>query len=117
MHNFKKLNIWLESMNFVKEIYFITRSFPKHELFGLTNQIRRAVVSIPSNIAEGSTKSDKEFSHYLEHAIGSSDEVETQTIISYYLSYISTEDFNKLLLMIQNLEKMIVSFRNRLTKE
>lgn len=83
------LNVWKESIKLVKEIYIITKCFPKEELYGLTNQIRRAVVSVPSNIAEGAArKSNKEFSQFLSISLGSLAEVETQLIISKELDYI-----------------------------
>ena len=79
----KELDVWNKAIGFVVEIYEITKSFPKEEMYGLTNQLRRAAVSIPSNIAEGAARnSDKEFIHFLYIALGSSAEVETQIIIS-----------------------------------
>jgi len=72
MHQFKELEIWKRSRYFCSEIYHITSSFPSDEKFGLTNQLRRASVSIPSNIAEGSSRnSNKDFSRFLEISIGS----------------------------------------------
>lgn len=83
MHRFKDLEIWKRSRIFCKEIYMVTVQFPDTEKFGLTNQLRRASVSIPSNIAEGaSRKSNKDFSRFLEIAIGSCYEIETQLLIS-----------------------------------
>lgn len=87
IHN--KLDVWQEAIDFVSEIYIVTKSFPKDEVYGLTNQIRRSAVSIPSNIAEGSTRqSDKEFIQFLYIAMGSLSELETQIIIATNLSYI-----------------------------
>lgn len=83
MHRFKDLEIWKRSRIFCKEIYMVTVQFPDTKKFGLTNQLRRASVSIPSNIAEGaSRKSNKDFSRFLEIAIGSCYEIETQLLIS-----------------------------------
>ncbi|MEM7484815.1 MAG: four helix bundle protein [Bacteroidota bacterium] len=97
MHNFKKLKIWKNSMNLVSESYKITRNFPDYEKFGLTSQMNRCAISIPSNIAEGSSKSsDKHFKNYLETSLGSAFEWETQLIIAYNEKYISTDTFNKL---------------------
>jgi four helix bundle protein len=82
-HRFKELNIWKLSRVFCSEIYEVTSTFPDKEKFGLTNQLRRASVSIPSNIAEGSSrKSNKDFSRFLEIAIGSMYEIETQLLIA-----------------------------------
>ena len=85
-----KLNVWKEAINLVKMIYQLTQGFPKHELYALTNQVRRAAVSVPSNIAEGAARSsNKEFLYFLSIARGSLSEVETQVIISEQLGYIS----------------------------
>ncbi|OYX25092.1 MAG: four helix bundle protein, partial [Flavobacteriales bacterium 32-35-8] len=79
MHNFKKLKIWIESMELVSESYKLTRSFPKYETYGLMNQMNRCSVSIPSNISEGTSKSsNKHFNKYLEDSLGSAFEWETQ---------------------------------------
>lgn len=85
----KDLDVWKKSMESVIEIYRITGSFPKTEIYGLTNQLRRAAVSIPSNIAEGAARnSDKEFIHFLYIALGSLSETETQIIIASSLGYL-----------------------------
>ncbi len=84
-----ELEVWKRSIEFVTEIYRITTSFPKVELYGLTAQIRRAAVSVPSNIAEGATRgSDREFIHFLSIAMGSLSELETQLIIAKNLGYL-----------------------------
>jgi len=76
MNNFRELHVWKKAMNLVKEIYKSTKHFPKEEQFGLTNQIRRCAVSIPSNIAEGAGRgTKKDFSHFLDIAKGSSYEL------------------------------------------
>lgn len=86
MHRFKDLEIWNQSRSFCSDIYSVTSKFPETEKFGLTNQLRRASVSIPSNIAEGSSRSsDKEFMRFLEIAIGSAYEVDTQLLIAFDL--------------------------------
>ena len=85
MHNFKKLNIWVNAMSLVKDVYLLTSNFPKEEKFGLISQINRCSISIPSNIAEGSSRSsNKEFSHFIKIALGSLFELETQIILSSY---------------------------------
>ena len=82
MTDYKDLIIWQKSRLLVRTVYILTRKLPEEELFGLTNQVRRAVVSIPSNIAEGFNRgSDKEFIHFLRIAKGSAAEVETQLIL------------------------------------
>ncbi|MFK5879561.1 MAG: four helix bundle protein [Flavobacteriaceae bacterium] len=89
MHNYKKLNVWEESVNLVTDVYQLTDTFPNKEKFGLISQINRCSVSIPSNIAEGAGRSSKkEFSLFLGDALASSFELETQLIISNNLKFI-----------------------------
>jgi len=84
MRNFRDLKVWTESMDIAKSVYSILNSLPEFEKFGLCSQISRAAVSIPSNIAEGCGKSsNKEFKRYLEIALGSSYELETQLILAF----------------------------------
>ncbi len=87
--SFKDLVAWQKAMDLVVEIYAATERFPKHELYGLTSQIRRAAVSVPSNIAEGQAHFSKiAFRHYLRHAKGSIAELETQLLIAHRLKYL-----------------------------
>lgn len=96
MSDHKSLKVWHKSMNLVEEVYNVTRQFPDTEKYGLVNQIRRAAVSIPSNIAEDcGRKTDKEFVHFLRIAFGSSSELETQLILSQRLNYLSPKDFKQ----------------------
>ncbi len=89
----KELDVWKESMLLAKEVYFLTKSFPKDELYGITSQIRRASVSVPSNIAEGAARSsDKEFIQFLYISLGSLSELETQILLSRDLGFIGTLD-------------------------
>ena len=89
MRSHQKLNVWVESIALVKHIYTITKEFPKDETYGLTSQIRRAAVSIPSNIAEGAARnSKKEYLQFLYIARGSLSELETQLLISIEIGYI-----------------------------
>jgi four helix bundle protein len=84
----KDLKVWQESMDLVIQIYKLVENFPKHEVYGLSSQIRRASISIPSNIAEGAgRKGGKEFTRFLYIALGSLSEVETQLEISQRLNY------------------------------
>ncbi len=93
IRNHKDLEVWKKSMDLVSNIYKITESFPSKELYGLTNQIRRAAVSIPSNIAEGAARnSKKEFIQFLYIALGSLSELETQIIIANRLEYLNNLD-------------------------
>ena len=108
MHNFKELKVWQDSRKLCKAIYEITSKFPDYEKFGITNQIRRAVVSIPSNIAEGSGRnSDKDFSKFISYSLGSSYELETQLLIALDLNYIPENDLEKLLNELTVIQKML----------
>ena len=108
MNEYKKLRVWQESMNLVKEIYLVTFNFPSNEKYGLTNQLRRSAVSVPSNIAEGAGRNTKgEFKNFLGNANGSLFELETQLIISKNLNYINENDLNLFLPKIEILQKII----------
>ena len=99
----------------VKEIYQITGKFPPSEIYGLTNQIRRAAVSIPSNIAEGQGRnSAKEFRQFLGIALGSVAEIETQLIIAQEIGYLSNEKFDFLIISLDTIRKMIKSLAKAL---
>lgn len=94
---FHDLRVWQEAMNLTEAIYRATAEFPKHELYGLSSQMRRAAVSVPSNIAEGKGhRSDPEFVRFLFHARGSLLELETQILIARRLQYLSEEKADEL---------------------
>ena len=96
--SFKDLRVWQESMKFVVGVYRATEQFPRHELFGLTSQLRRAAVSVPSNIAEGKGhRSDREFGNFLLHARGSLLEAQTQVMIAKELQYLNDEEAKRIL--------------------
>ncbi len=96
MRNFRKLEVWKDSIVFTKRIYQQLESFPNHEKYELKSQIRRAAISIPSNIAEGASRqSSKEFARFLEIALGSAFEIETQLIISVELEAKSILNISK----------------------
>ncbi len=103
-------------MELAKKIFLITKSFPKEEQYGITSQIRRASVSVPSNIAEGSQRgSDKEFARYILISKGSLAELETQLILSEDFEYITSKKLNDLSLNMSELQKMLHSFHIKLT--
>lgn len=103
----KQLDVWNAAVDFVVEVYEATKDFPKEELYGLTNQVRRAVVSVPSNIAEGAGRnSSKEFTQFLHIALGSLAEVETQLVIAERLGYLSNG--NKLFQRVEAIRMMLV---------
>ena len=115
MHRFKDLEIWEKSRLFCSEIYSITSKFPQSEKFGLTNQLRRASVSIPSNIAEGSSRqSNKDFSRFSQIALGSAYEIETQLLIAFDLKFIKKEELDLLLMSINSIIKMTSKFKSTL---
>ncbi len=108
----KDLKVWKESMTLVIGVYRISQSFPKHEVYGLTSQMRRAAVSIPSNIAEGAgRKSNKEFMRFLYISLGSLAELETQLDIALRLEYIpENKEVNEQMIYIRRmLSKLIKS--------
>jgi len=115
MHRFKDLEVWKKSRLFCSEIYSITSKFPETEKFGLTNQLRRAAVSIPSNIAEGSSRhSNKDFIRFLQMTLGSAYEVETQLLIAYDLKFINQKELDSLLKNLESIIKMTSKFKSTL---
>lgn len=111
MEGYEKLIVWQKSMELVKEVYALTRNFPKSELFGLVSQMNRAVISIPSNIAEGYRRgSKKEFVHFLRNSFGSGAELETQLKISVNLDFVK----EKQILKSENLLKEIMRLLNKM---
>lgn len=108
MHDYKKLNVWKESLELITEIYKTTSKFPSTEKFGLISQINRCSISIASNIAEGAGRNtDGEFRQFLGTAKGSSYELETQLIVSNNLGYITSEELNTLIEKLEYVQKMI----------
>ena len=113
-HNYKNLKIWSLGMEIVDDIFEILKVFPTDERFGLISQISRCSISIPSNIAEGSSRTDKSFSHFIDISLGSSFELETQLIIAFNRKYITKQQLNKLEEKIAEFQKMTMSFQNKL---
>jgi four helix bundle protein len=117
IHKFRDLFVWQKSIAFVKEIYRITTKYPKSELFGLTSQIKRAAVSIPTNIAEGCGRnSNKELSRFIDIAIGSAFELETLLQISFELNYIEELEYNTLMKDLYEIQKMMYGLQQTLNK-
>ena len=109
--DYKELDIWVQARVLVKTVYVLIKSFPKDEQFSLTSQVRRCVISIPSNIAEGcGRQSNKETIHFLHIARGSLFELETQMIIAEDLNYIS--DIDIVLKEIERVKKLLNGFIN-----
>ena len=111
---YKDLEVWKEAINLTTEVYAITKTFPDDEKYGLINQMRRAVVAIPSNIAEGSSrKSDKDTVRFVDIAIASLDELDTQIIISQNLGYLKDSEeikakIDKLFALLRGLQKYMI---------
>ena len=115
MKTHKDLDVWKRSMDLVTAIYRTTRDFPKEEVYGLTNQMRRSVVSIPSNIAEGASRnSKKEFIQFLYIALGSVSELETQILIAQNLAYLQKSEV--FLNNIEAIKKMLNGLIHSLKK-
>ncbi len=107
------LVVWQKSLNLVEKIYKITGFFPKEEIYGLTSQLKRAIISVPSNIAEGASRqTTKEFIQFLYISLGSLSEVETQLIIAKRLEFI--ENIDDLINQIKSLKKMLTNLINTL---
>jgi four helix bundle protein len=115
MHQFKELKVWQKGRVLVKEIYKTTHTFPKDELFGITSQMRRAAVSIPTNVAEGCGRnSDKELNRFLDIANGSAFELETLVILCFDLEFFSQNEFEKFDAKLNEIQKMIFGLKNSL---
>ena len=115
VQSYKDLIVWQKSMLMVKDIYRITQRFPREEIYGLTSQIRRAAVSIPSNIAEGQARAGRaEFPNFLSIARGSLAEVETQLLIAADLQYLTADDLSAVLSVHTEIGKMLNSLMNKL---
>jgi four helix bundle protein len=112
----KNLDVWKKSMDLVEVTYKLTQQFPDSEKFGLTSQMRRSAVSIPSNIAEGAArKGDKELIQFLYIALGSISELETQYLIAVRLKFINKDEVIEGLLL--NVKKMLLGFKNYVSKK
>ena len=109
MHNFRELEVWKKSIDLTTAFYRVSKLFPKDELFGLTSQSRRCMVSIPSNIAEGAGRdTDKQFVQFLSIALASSFEFETQILIAFNLAYLKAEDYDLILSELKHIQNMLV---------
>ena len=111
MRDFRKLDVWNRAIDFAVEVYRVTEEFPKKEVYSLVDQIRRAAVSVFSNIAEGCKKgTDKELVHYCYNAMGSAGEVEAQLIFSERVGYLNRDVVDRLTKEINEIGKMLTGF-------
>ena len=112
MQDFKKIDVWKRSFSFSIEIYKCTSTFPNDEKFGLVSQIRRAAISIPTNIAEGAGRvSRKDFANFLQIAMGSASEVDCELLIAKEIGFIENNVFTRLYNELTEIRKMLVSYR------
>jgi four helix bundle protein len=118
MRDFRDLKIWKASMTLAVDVYKTTSILPREEEYGLKSQIRRASISIPSNISEGcSRKSQREFGHFLQISLGSAFEIETDLLLARNLNLISSDQLNFLLPRLHELQKQINSLITKIRSE
>ena len=114
--NYKNLIVWQKAMDLTADIYKLVKKLPKEELYSLSDQMRRAAVSIPCNIAEGRDRNtDKEFTHFLTIARGSKAELETQLLICVKVNYLNESDISEAMIILAEIGKMLNSLINKLT--
>ena len=113
-HNFKNLKIWVLSMEITSDIHKLCLTFPRNEIYGLISQMNRSAVYIPSNIAEGSNRSNKHFQHYLNISLGSSFELQTQLLIACQNEYLSKDKTEEIENKIIEFQKMTTGFISKL---
>jgi len=115
MHNYRELKIWHKAIDLSVDIYELVADYPNDEKFGLVSQLRRASVSVPSNIAEGSSRgSEKDFARFLTMSLGSLFEIETQLIISQRVNYIKNDELEEFKTKIIDLIRMIMAFKKHI---
>jgi four helix bundle protein len=114
-HNYKNLKIWKLGLEITNDISDLLLNFPKHERFDLSSQISRCSVSMPSNIAEGSARTDKSFSHFLDISLGSSFELGTQLLVAKHRNYITENNLKILEEKIEEFQRMTMGFQNSLS--
>lgn len=115
MKSYRELIVWQKSIQLCEDIYKVTEQFPKSELYGLTLQIRKCAVSIPSNIAEGQRRGHKaEYVQFLRISFGSGAELETQLLIALRIGFLSQADYNRLNMLLEEIMKMLNSLISKL---
>lgn len=115
MRDFRKYEIWIAAVGYATNIYKLTSAFPKYEIYGLCDQLQRAAVSISANIAEGCSRdSEKDFAHFLEIAIGSAFEVESELLVAKNLNYISEDQYNGMVSKLSVTERQIHALISKL---
>ena len=118
MKDFRDLKVWEKSHQLALEIYRVTSNFPKHELYGVTSQLRRAATSVPTNIAEGcGRKTDKDFSRFIEIAFSSACEVEYLLLLAKDLGYLESANASRITDNLIEVKRMLSSFIQKLTAD
>ena len=115
--NYRDLKVWQLSMELACQIYKVTETFPKHELYGLTSQIRRSAVSVPSNIAEGCGRSQGDFGRFVQIALGSASELEYQLLLARDLEFLQAKQFESLAERTIEVKRMLASLLSKLTAD
>lgn len=113
-HNYKNLKIWKLGLEITNDISDVLQNFPNHEKYDLSSQMNRCSISIPSNIAEGSARTNKSFSHFLDISLGSSFELETQLLVAKHRNYLKDELLSKSINKLAEFQRMTMSFQNNL---
>jgi len=113
-HNYKNMKIWKLGLDIANEVSDLLVNFPTHEKYDLSSQLSRCSVSMPSNIAEGSARTEKSFSHFLDISLGSSFELGTQLLVAKHRNYINQQELENLDKKIQEFQKMTMGFQNGL---
>lgn len=113
----RRLKVWQKSVNFTVEVYRVTSKFPSEEKFGLVSQMRRAAVSIPSNLAEGAARGTTEYAHFIRIAMGSASELDTQLEICSRLNYLTAEQYRPLDQDLTEIDRMLVGLRKAIAKQ
>lgn len=114
MRPFRELEVWRLAHEVALDTYLASRRFPSHEMYGLTGQLRRAASSVPANIVEGSTRSNRVLRHYLEIALGSASETEYLLLLAHDLGYLPGEEHEKIEAKLLSVKRMLVTFIKRL---
>ncbi len=116
-HNFKEIKAWQKAKSLVYIVYKLTRQFPAEEKYALTSQVKRAVVSISSNIAEGSGRNtNNDFAHFLDIALGSAFELESELLVAINLDFLTSNECENIFNQLDEVQKLIVGFQNYLRK-
>ena len=113
-HNYKNMKIWKLGLDIANDVSDLLVNFPTHEKYDLSSQLSRCSVSMPSNIAEGSARTEKSFSHFLDISLGSSFELGTQLLVAKHRNYINRQELENLDKKIQEFQKMTMGFQNGL---